>query len=269
MKKMFFVSICASAIMAFAQAPPPPHGGFGREMHFMGMEGMHPGQVVTGAPFSGKEVTTETQTLADGTHIQHTITAQFYRDAQGRTRVERTFSSVGPWAGEGPRTVIDIVDPVAGVAYNLNPEKLTAMKMTLPAPRTAQGQATGTAGPSARIRANSIAAVKTDLGTQTIQGLPATGTRSTRSIAVGEIGNDQALTVTDERWYSPDLQINLQTKHIDPRMGETDAEFQNITRTAPDASLFAPPSNYTVKVRTAGQRGGGFGPPPPPPAAQE
>lgn len=264
-KKMLLAMIGASAMMAWAQAPaPPPHGGFGgREMRFMGMEGMHPGQVVKGAAFSGKEVTTETQTLADGTHIQRTTTAQFYRDAEGRTRIERTFSAIGPWSGGAPKTMIDIVDPVAGVAYSLNPEKMTAFKMTLPAQTARQMTGTSaTGGPRARVATD---AVKTELGSQTIQGLSVTGTRSTRTIAAGQIGNDQALTVVDERWYSPDLQINIQTKHTDPRMGEVDAEFQNISRTAPDPSLFQPPAGYNVTTRPAMRgRGPGAGAPPPP-----
>lgn len=270
MKKLYFAAIGVPAMMAWAQAPPPPHGGFGHEMRFLGIEGMRPGQVVKGAAFSGKEVTTETQTLADGTHIQHTTTAQIYRDAEGRTRIERTFSSVGPWAGGEARTIIDIVDPVAGVAYNLNPEKLTAMKMTLPPPNAAHhgpGQSqTAASAVASRARGAGQEAVKSELGAQTIQGLAVQGTLFTRSIAVGQVGNDQPLTIRDERWYSPDLQMNLQTKHVDPRMGEVDTEFQNISRSAPDASLFVPPSNYTITARPAGgpRRGGpGFGPPPP------
>ena len=84
-------------------------------MHVMGMHGMNPGQVVAGSPFSGQEVTTQTETLANGTHITHTMTSQFYRDASGRTRVERSFSKVGPWSTSGqPTTMVEISDPVAG-----------------------------------------------------------------------------------------------------------------------------------------------------------
>src|SRR5438094_4541722 len=39
---------------------------------------------VQGAPFSAEGVTTTTQTLADGTRIERTVTARIYRDSQGR-----------------------------------------------------------------------------------------------------------------------------------------------------------------------------------------
>jgi hypothetical protein len=255
MNKAILATFFASAV-AFGQ------GRFG-EMRVMGMQGMHPGQVVAGAPFSGQEVTTETQTLANGTHITNTMTATFYRDASGRTRVERTLSKVGPWSTSGqPKTMVEIFDPVAGMRYMLNPAKQTGEKETLPAANSN--------GRAARIahNGNSSQATITNLGSQTIQGLNVTGTLTTRVIPAGQMGNDQAITITDEKWYSPDLQMTVLTKHIDPRSGETDFAMQNISRTAPDASLFSPPSSYTLTTRVAGE-GRGMMPPPPPPGAEQ
>ncbi len=253
MKKTYFALMIASAVVANAQMPGPPPHGFGGDMRIMGLEGGRPGAVIANAPFSGQQTTTETQTLADGTHIQHTTTAQFYRDVQGRTRVERTFSGIGPWSGGEPRTMIEIFDPIAGVAYSLNPTALTATKRTLRTPPVGAAKS--------HVPSTTDQVTTTNLGTQTIQGLPCTGTQTTRVIPVGQMGNDQPITIVTQRWYSTDLQMALQTKRTDPRMGEIDSTFQNVSRTAPDAALFAPPANYTV---TAGQmRHGGA-----PPAAQ-
>ena len=44
----------------------------------------------------------------------------------------------------------------------------------------------------------------THLGEQTIDGINATGTRITTSIRAGQMGNEQPIQVTSERWYSPD-----------------------------------------------------------------
>jgi hypothetical protein len=84
------------------------------------------------------------------------------------------------------------------------------------------------------------------LGTQTIEGVTAEGTRSTLTIPAGEIGNTLPIEVVDETWYSPELQITVMTKHRDPRSGETTYRLTNISRGEPDRSLFEVPPDYTV-----------------------
>lgn len=254
MNRLFIATLFATAV-ALAQGPG---GHFGGGMHIMGMQGMRPGQVVTGAPFSGQQVTTETKTLANGTHITNNMTAQFYRDSSGRTRVERTFSKVGPWSSGQPTATVEIFDPVAGTVNFLNPAKLTAIKSTVPSMP---------AGAPRMPHKDSAQVTTVSLGTQVIQGLSCTGTMTTRTIPAGQMGNDQAITITDERWYSPDLQMAVMTKHTDPMEGEINFALQNISRTAPDAALFQVPSTYTVTTKTAGHgRGPGMeiGAPPPP-----
>ena len=261
MKKIYIAAMVASA--ALAQAQGPGHGGpMGGEMRIMGFEGGKPGAVVTGAPFSGKEVTTDTQTLADGTHITHTNTAQFYRDSQGRTRIERTFSGMGPWSGGTPKTTIEIFDPVASTIYMLDPSTSTATKMTMPTPPSAAQIAKREAEHQARTASEAV--TTSSLGNQTIQGVAATGTQTTMTIPAGKMGNDRAITVTTQKWYSPDLQITLQSKRVDPRVGEMDFEIQNLTRAEPDASLFQPPASYTLTTRSGMKHGAeaGFRPPP-------
>lgn len=85
-----------------------------------------------------------------------------------------------------------------------------------------------------------------DLGTQNIEGVTAQGSRNTRTIEVGEIGNDRPIQVVDERWYSPDLQLYVKTLHSDPRTGEETTQIVNIQRGEPDPSLFQVPASYTL-----------------------
>ncbi len=85
------------------------------------------------------------------------------------------------------------------------------------------------------------------LGQQTIEGIPTTGTRTTRTIAAGAIGNEQPIEVTSETWYSPDLQMVVMSKHNDPQIGETTYTLTNIQRGSPPQSLFEVPANYTVR----------------------
>lgn len=88
---------------------------------------------------------------------------------------------------------------------------------------------------------------KESLGERNIEGVRAEGTRSTMTIPAGEIGNEQPINVVSERWYSPELQVVVMTKHADPRFGETTYRLTNINRSEPARTLFEVPSDYTVK----------------------
>ncbi|HKY42019.1 MAG TPA: hypothetical protein VJM50_02930, partial [Pyrinomonadaceae bacterium] len=88
---------------------------------------------------------------------------------------------------------------------------------------------------------------KEDLGKQIIEGVEATGTRTTITIPAGEIGNERPIEIVSERWYSPELQLVVMTRHSDPRMGETTYKLTNINRTEPAKTLFEVPADYTIK----------------------
>jgi hypothetical protein len=88
---------------------------------------------------------------------------------------------------------------------------------------------------------------KEDLGTQTIEGVAATGTRMTFTIPAGQIGNEGPINIVDERWFSKDLQTIVMTRHSDPRSGETVYRLTNINRSEPDHSLFEVPGDYQIK----------------------
>lgn len=85
------------------------------------------------------------------------------------------------------------------------------------------------------------------LEARSFDGVSAEGERSTVTIPAGEIGNEQPIEVVDERWYSPELQVVVMTRHSDPRYGETTYRLTNISRTEPAATLFQVPSDYAVK----------------------
>jgi len=102
---------------------------------------------------------------------------------------------------------------------------------------------------SPAIRSNNVPESATrkkveSLGRQLVEGVEAEGTLTTVTIPAGEIGNRLAIEVTEERWYSPDLQVLVMSKHHDPRSGDTVYRLTNINRSEPDRSLFALPSDY-------------------------
>ncbi|HEX8351437.1 MAG TPA: hypothetical protein VF611_00830 [Pyrinomonadaceae bacterium] len=101
-------------------------------------------------------------------------------------------------------------------------------------------------------------------------GVMAEGTRTTVTIPAGEIGNEQPIQIVDERWYSPELQVVVMTRHSDPRSGETTYRLTNISRAEPAAALFQVPSDYAVRDNTVppGVRRVRRPAPPPPPAQE-
>jgi hypothetical protein len=248
-----------------APPPPPPHaadmmqGGpegdfgpppFGERMELLGFGGMHGGKVVTGAPFSAVAVSETMQTLADGNHIARKTQSNVFRDSQGRIRREMTLSGFGPMASsEQPKSFVVINDPVAGATFMLHPDQKTAEKMGKPFARM-KGPLQGAMREKINSRQQEEIASgnlkKEDLGTQTVAGVTAQGTRITHIIPAGQIGNEKPITIIRESWYSNDLQTVVMSKHSDPWSGETTYTLTNIQRTEPDASLFAVPSDYTV-----------------------
>ncbi|HET6889870.1 MAG TPA: hypothetical protein VFH31_02110 [Pyrinomonadaceae bacterium] len=256
------------------QAPMPP----GADVVFIGSEMgfSFDGKVVKGAPYSGQAVTETTQILGDGNRIVNKSTASVYRDKEGRTRREQTVAAIGPFGGEMPQ-MISINDPVAGVSYVLEPSshvarKLNAMQFeyklstkgtkvinrdkreSLPdgsaEPTLQVGMVANAPGPRLTVALPDIqdeSGKQESLGKQSIEGVEAEGTRTTKTIAAGEIGNERAIEIVSERWYSPELQTVVMTKHSDPRFGETVYRLTNINRTEPDASLFRIPSDYRIE----------------------
>jgi len=257
-RSVMFLALASAC--AFAQPPhhgmgAPPPGGPG-DFAFMHGEFGFAGKVVAGAPYSAQASTQFTQTLADGTHIQRSNTATVARDSQGRTRSEQTVSSIGRLAASGgtPKTTVFIHDPVASMSYVLDATAHTVRQMQISqhgrgagAAAAGQGKPHGRGGP-----ANANATTE-ELGTQVIQGLSATGKRITRTVAAGAAGNDRAIQVTTETWYSPDLQMVVMSKTSDPRFGESVYQLTNITRAEPDPTMFTVPSGYTV-VQGGGPR---------------
>ena len=144
---------------------------------------------------------------------------------------------------------------MAGVVQELDAKTKTAFTRTARFP--SQAQSTGT---PRRTTGQTEANVKREtLAAQTMNGTIASGTRLTRTIPAGTIGNSQAIETVRETWMADDLKVPLMTKVSDPRTGTSTTELTNINRSQPDPSLFQIPADYTVK-KAPGGPGGGRGP---------
>jgi hypothetical protein len=87
------------------------------------------------------------------------------------------------------------------------------------------------------------------LGKQMVEGVNAEGTRNVTTLDVGAIGNDRPIQVSSESWYSADLQMNVLTRHSDPRTGDESFRLTNINRAEPAAYLFQAPTGYQIYER--------------------
>jgi hypothetical protein len=232
-------------------------------------EGTIEGKTVTGAPFTATFSTQRTQTLADGNHIENNTTGTIARDSQGRTRRDMTLNGIGPWSSEDRpgRQVSAINDPVAGTHFVLIPERKVARQMPGFGHKANWTGERGERGAKAD-RSDNANVITASLGTQTINGVSAEGTRTTRTIPAGAIGNEKPIVITVERWYSPELQTMVVTKRSDPRVGDSVTQLTKIQRQEPAASLFQIPADY--KIQNGHEGGGHHGrhqtEPPPPPA---
>ncbi len=218
-----------------------------------------PGRVVKGAPYTAEAITESTQTLADGNRIARKSTAQLARDSEGRTRRQDRFGESGSATTKEANELVFISDPVAKVSWTLETGSRTARKMSTGFAEVREGGFVGSVvhvpgGASAKtmqLAINSERHSETgkseSLGKRNIEGVIAEGTRITRTIPAGEIGNERPIEIVSERWYSPELQMVVLSKRTDPMMGETTYRLTNIVRSEPPRSLFEPPADYQVK----------------------
>src|SRR5215468_6764265 len=252
-----------SGFMA-AGAPPFPAMQAGAGVVSMHVDGIDAAPVKD-APFCATVMTEHTQNFADGNRIHTTDSSTLCRDSEGRTRREAGLLMLGPASGKSATKLITIVDPVAGFRYLLDQNNKTVHKMPLklfaandrpgkmassaPGEYFAAGPGMGAGNVVFRKKLEGPDAnppTTENLGEQTIDGIQAAGTRVTTTIPSGQMGNEQPITVTSERWYSSQLKAVVMTKHNDPWAGELKTQFTNVNTSEPDPSLFTVPSDYTI-----------------------
>ena len=247
-------------------AGPAASGSFGGSVTFGSREIGAP--VVTGASYSGEQVSESVQILADGTRITRKMSGQnqkMYRDFAGRTRIERPMFPGMPPTARNPfrdAVVAVIYDPVAGFRYTLDPVNHVAHRQKVQAfvppasrnlagapvssPRAAPVQASNAVPPpsgDARLR-RTIS--QDSVGTQLINGVQAEGHRTIETIPPDAEGNDRPITVVSETWFSPELKLTVLNKRSDPRSGESTVQMLNLSRAEPDPSLFTVPPDYSM-----------------------
>ena len=199
-----------------------------------------PGVFVTpiaGAPFSATVIIKSEQPSADGAVATQVTQTRIARDAQGRIRNERHMMVPEGTEGMPPLISVHVFDPTTRISYFFNPATMLARKQLVPPPQP-DALAPG---------------VKQDLGSTTLNGLQAKGTRTTRTVPGQVSGTGKPVTVTDEVWYSEDLHMNLLEEHTDARGGKQTVAILSIQRDEPAPALFEVPSGYKIVDMTPPQ----------------
>ena len=205
---------------------------------------------VAGSPFSAKALLETVSRLEDGTIISHKTYNLIGRDSLGRTRNEAR-NWIAPDNSE-PRLIrIDLYDPSTKTRTDLFPLTKIARQWVLGATTTAVN------GSSAKPETT-----RENIGTQSMEGFSVNGTRVTQTYATGVLGNDRAVIIVTDYWYSPELRLNLLTKRNDPRHGEQTVRVTDLVTAEPDASLFDVPGDYKLVTEPAPlQQAQGYGAP--------
>jgi len=229
-----FLNTTAGAQTSPAQINTPPAYN-GSSMH---MDGVHIPPIPSASFFAKAELET-TQTLADGSTVTHRTYNILARDFRGRTHNEsRAWITT---EGSEPRlTHIVTFDPDAHARTFIYPATHFARQFILQAPST------GGVKDVKIIDPHPPAVQKEDLGANFEDGLQLKGSRETRTYPPGAMGNDHPLVITNEYWYSPDLQLNIAVKRTDPRFGTQIVHVVNLHREEPDPSLFEVPADYKL-----------------------
>jgi hypothetical protein len=235
------------------------------KIEFFSAEMAGAGEVVTAAPYTATATTESTQVLADGNKIVNKTSSFVARDSQGRTRRETDLHRIGTMQVDSPKSVY-INDPTTHTQYIFTPggeatkvlrsegnwkegpqiielRKMREQRLKDKTIVTVQGAHEGQ-----QSKESSEQVKHEDLGTQTIEGVSAQGKRETVTIPAGQIGNEKAIEIVTETWFSPELHTMVLRKHSDPRLGDSTYRLTDIKRNEPDASLFQPPPGAKVSI---------------------
>ena len=192
------------------------------------------------APFSSVVTAEWTRTLEDGSTITRQNHRVVVRDGAGRIYQERR--TLVPKNGQAePLLVrIEISDPAQHIKYFCQTENHVCMLRDYTGPPAEVVEPVGSTGEG------KMALTREELGKSNVSGVDVTGTRETRVIGAGVIGNDRPISITKEFWYSPQLGLNMLVKRSDPRAGVQTFTVTEVSLSEPDPKYFLVPAKFKV-----------------------
>lgn len=227
-------------------------------------------------PYVAEFKVTAVKTMADGSTVTQEFTQVRAVDGHGRTMIAMT--TIPASSDETPTTKVSVFDSVAWTSSSWDSQGRVATVVKKALPGSGQGscwikvpqiisegsttegqsrrQASQVAGPPTGLTAGNAAApgpahvstLRESLGTETIQGLTARGTRVTQTTPAGAMGNSEPLVSTRETWQTSAHGIALTIREVDddPKNGRRTVEPVKFSFGEPDPASFRPPEGYEI-----------------------
>lgn len=193
------------------------------------------------APFTSVVTAEWTKTLEDGSTITRQNRRVVVRDGNGRIFQERRWLVPKDGQEESFLMRTEISDPAQHTKFFCRAQTRVCTFEEYDGPPAELSEPVGSED------GGKTTLTRQDLGKSNVSGLEVVGTRETRIIAAGVLGNDRPLTVTKEFWYSPQLGLNMLVKRNDPRSGVQTFTVTEVGLAEPDPKYFQLPAGYTVK----------------------
>lgn len=172
--------------------------------------------------------------IEGGDQVKQSSSAVFWRDQEGRTRLEQG-------------STVTIYDPVSHAMYLLDSQTKKARSIPLPEGKERQR---GSASDKTHRRIK--------LGTTVIDGGPASGERLITILpANSAMGNKKPIQKTTTVWRSEPLQLPVLTIIDDPLIGKLTSRYTNVEKySSLNPTLFQIPEGYEVTTTptTSGPR---------------
>ena len=194
---------------------------------------------IPNAPFMAVVTEQRTSLGSDGSWVHSRSLHAVARNTAGAIYNEARPLVPESSSGDPPVVSSHIYDPQTRISTMIYPQQRTYRQMRLQRPPATEppdllGGSEGGSDPLVQ---------RTDLGNRTMEGVPVHGVRITQKMPGAQ---GQEVTVTDEAWYSADLRLNMLMKHEDPRSGTSVMTVTQMSRTEPEAGIFAVPGGYRL-----------------------
>lgn len=200
---------------------------------------------IEGNPFVARAVTTVVTYDMAGTKLTQVTESNLFRDSKGRVRVERFAPGSDSSSSATPSDIL-LYDH-CGTSFTLRPALHTGKVQTLPAPdnpshqpfcKEPENNVIPNPGPSGTFE---------DLGTKSIAGVEAHGTRTSEFSSPQAKSSGAPPIRVHELWCSKSLENAVQRYSlIDAPKHELTVAIVELKREEPDPSLFTVPDGYKL-----------------------
>jgi hypothetical protein len=211
------------------------------------------GTPVLNAPFSAETVTTW-RPKEPSARAEWRASVRFYRDREGRVRVEQTF--VDHADDRSPQRIVIVSDPdshsafvIDSTAHTVSEELRGVLRLTiggygrLVLPES-MNRFVAFQRPQLWRAYNNVAGEDEPLGEKTILGILATGTSAQITLPAGAFQKSHEIQIVDERWISKELQLLMYSRTEDSEYGTLEHRVTRISRDDPPGELFEIPAGY-------------------------